>query len=455
MSGDRVEYRAPCPRCRQKGRDRSGDNLAVYDDGHSYCFSCHYLIPAPSIERLREASSQNKQGGPMPVRVSDGLKWPGDAMPIFNIAQVPIKALGWLRKYGITNEEITTHDFHWSWDEMLLLFPVYEEGRNMVMWQGRNFGDGPKYLTSGPKSDTLYRVGKAASDTIIVTEDLISAIKVGREYEAAPLWGAEMGLGLIKKVAGEYSNLGVWLDPDKTLQAVEIALRASQYIPTFVITSTRDPKEYGLEAITELVERHGTTKLWKEGVEKEEEAPIVVGPNPEPNNCIACKGSGRNSAGYPCTPCAVKGRIKLSRTEWEALNKHLVSKGYSRIQPKPENVILIESITYNDPNVIKYEDSIPTPKLAPWARVMRNIVDNQACTKCMTKSKEAKQTCPISGCPHFDSSKCEAGTACMKRTCENCLSEYGEACLKSVNSIPEHPEAKDYIYNYLKSSSGS
>ncbi len=33
-----------CPACASMGRDRSGDNMAVYDDGHKYCFSCgHYI----------------------------------------------------------------------------------------------------------------------------------------------------------------------------------------------------------------------------------------------------------------------------------------------------------------------------------------------------------------------------------------------------------------------------
>ena len=35
-------HHEPCPQCRGQGRDRKGDNLAVYDDGHKYCFSCGY-----------------------------------------------------------------------------------------------------------------------------------------------------------------------------------------------------------------------------------------------------------------------------------------------------------------------------------------------------------------------------------------------------------------------------
>jgi twinkle protein len=31
-----------CPDCASRGRDTAKDNLAVYDDGHSYCFACGY-----------------------------------------------------------------------------------------------------------------------------------------------------------------------------------------------------------------------------------------------------------------------------------------------------------------------------------------------------------------------------------------------------------------------------
>jgi twinkle protein len=37
-----VTDRERCPKCASLGNDRSGDNLAVYNDGHKYCFACGY-----------------------------------------------------------------------------------------------------------------------------------------------------------------------------------------------------------------------------------------------------------------------------------------------------------------------------------------------------------------------------------------------------------------------------
>ncbi len=38
-----VVGREQCPKCAEEGRDNSGDNLAVYEDDSTYCFSCGYF----------------------------------------------------------------------------------------------------------------------------------------------------------------------------------------------------------------------------------------------------------------------------------------------------------------------------------------------------------------------------------------------------------------------------
>jgi len=39
----------PCPNCKAKGYDWDGNGLALYDDGHTYCFKCKlYTLPKPN-----------------------------------------------------------------------------------------------------------------------------------------------------------------------------------------------------------------------------------------------------------------------------------------------------------------------------------------------------------------------------------------------------------------------
>ena len=38
----KVMKKEQCPACAERGQDTGQDNLAVYDDGHKYCFACKY-----------------------------------------------------------------------------------------------------------------------------------------------------------------------------------------------------------------------------------------------------------------------------------------------------------------------------------------------------------------------------------------------------------------------------
>lgn len=40
-----------CPACAQRGEDRTGDNLAVYDDGHKYCYKCKHREEGSPVDR--------------------------------------------------------------------------------------------------------------------------------------------------------------------------------------------------------------------------------------------------------------------------------------------------------------------------------------------------------------------------------------------------------------------
>lgn len=44
---------SPCPKCRSHGRDRTGDNLTLYDNGSAHCFACGYDVqPKHDVEEL-------------------------------------------------------------------------------------------------------------------------------------------------------------------------------------------------------------------------------------------------------------------------------------------------------------------------------------------------------------------------------------------------------------------
>src|SRR4051812_2923839 len=45
-------YHRECPKCVEKGQDRGKNNLGVYDDGHTHCFSCGYHTSSDAVKHL-------------------------------------------------------------------------------------------------------------------------------------------------------------------------------------------------------------------------------------------------------------------------------------------------------------------------------------------------------------------------------------------------------------------
>ena len=260
---DVVSYKARCPKCALAGKDTARDNLAVYRDGHTHCFGCGFRTPSPMEVRLRALAE------PLPAitknNPNDNYDFPEDC-----VLDIPKDPMDWLKSFTITNDEIKKHRFMWSPSMEMLIFAALDKDNKVCMWQGRNFKkypfDKPKYLTKGPKSGIIYKAGleNNKDKAVIITEDLLSAIKVGRIYQSVPLFGSSVPLEMVRTLAKQYDILGIWLDSDKRIEAVKQALRASQYMPTFVVESQLDPKAYHLEAITELIDMAAKQAAFKD-----------------------------------------------------------------------------------------------------------------------------------------------------------------------------------------------
>ena len=235
-----------CPSCGSK------DNLARYTDGHAWCFGCGHYEPVPMAERIKTAFQP-----PPPSTV------PGEcqALPSDIIKYIPAQCWTWLKKYDILESERKDNLFGWSENTKLLIMPVYSgsswvdpltKGR-LLMWQGRYFGPNdnhPKYLTRGYPEQVIHIINDRASDTIVLTEDLISAIKVGRQFTSMPLWGSNLSLERIMRLSRLTKSLVIWLDADKFGEAQKYRSRASQFIPNVhVIQTPKDPKEYSDDEI--------------------------------------------------------------------------------------------------------------------------------------------------------------------------------------------------------------
>ena len=214
-----------CPRCASRGGDRSGNNLAIYSDGHEWCYACGYYKPANIVDRYLDKKT--------PVMRTDWFT-PSNT---FNE-----KGMKWLKQYGLTNLEVQENFF---WDDA-----GYCVFNGVKFQNGRSFtGLGPKYKTKG--SIKGNEVVFANTDnvvllsSIVIVEDAISAIKVSRVCSAVAIHNAIIPLELLLRLSRAYKNLFIWLDKDKSKEMLGEANKASPYFDNVrVVFSELDPKCY-------------------------------------------------------------------------------------------------------------------------------------------------------------------------------------------------------------------
>ena len=236
-----------CPECKSK------DNVGVYENG-KFCFGCGWF-------------ESNKKGFvklvntdmPFTKRVEKPLKeikMPSDAKRV-----IPLIPKVWLQKYDILDSEIRDNDIHWSEEQKYLIFPVYSTmkfERTLLMWQARNFrtsADGlnkkrPKYITIGPKEEIDHIMGDwdnvsiLRGRTLVLVEDVVSAIKIARVMPVMPLFGSTLGQDKAFRIAKDYKKLILWLDQDKHEVAIKLASHYKYVFEDIGVISTKsDPKD--------------------------------------------------------------------------------------------------------------------------------------------------------------------------------------------------------------------
>lgn len=234
-------YHTNCTEC------GSRDNLAVYTD-HVFCFGCKHWESRKSLNPnlINEIHRKKKSTGV-------------DPLPEDTTNSIPKEPLAWLTGYGITAQEMQRHRMGWSETKKYLLFPIYDPTGNLLMWQGRYFGDNPehpKYITRGGK-DVLHIVGEHG--IMVLVEDLISAIKVGRQFRGLPVWGSSINLDLLVRLHSVSDTFLIWLDHNMLTTSQKAANRARQWFNKVgVIETPLDPKCYSNEEIKEIVGKCST-----------------------------------------------------------------------------------------------------------------------------------------------------------------------------------------------------
>jgi len=230
-----------CPRC------GSRDNLGEYDDGSSYCFGCHFSQPASRSRYVteRENSNSDDEIGVCPIRGSTSY----DPRPMAS----------W-NDCGLRVEELLLFGARWDSDREQLNYPLRNLRGETVAIQSRNYNQSrsktQKYFNQGKLEEAypIVRSDGRHGRRLVITEDILSSIKIGRQCDAMAALGTSLPSHKIMALAPLYESIRVWLDSDKWRESMHIA-ESFQWLGLSAksIYSELDPKFYSNDEITEFI----------------------------------------------------------------------------------------------------------------------------------------------------------------------------------------------------------
>lgn len=160
----------------------------------------------------------------------------------------PITKHKWLSDYGITEEECLAYRIGISEKMGRIILPIYDENELLLGYQARAIEkSNVKYIThKNTDKPLLFLSNRRDGDRVVIVEDILSAIKVGRVAPAIAILGSpeRAGKGVKLKIRG-YPLVIIWFDADKLKSGLLWAshLKCLGH-DTSVVWTDRDPKEY-------------------------------------------------------------------------------------------------------------------------------------------------------------------------------------------------------------------
>lgn len=256
----------------------SDQSMRIEHDAKGYrgfCFRCkqpkfepHGILSVAEL-RQRQIDLEN-------VHNSTEISLPSDLTK-----EMPGYAAAWLLRAGIPLLLADKYGIRYSPKLDRVVLPVYRNGA-LAAYTMRSVSDKPKYIERQVDEAVIFvsdrstildpeQVGSHGHD-LVITEDVLSAIRVGRIVPTYALLGTSVGdakvgglLDIVRKQhaplvgTGHEENgvrIGIWLDADKAgrIAARRLARRLTlQGYSVSNIKTEKDPKRYSNREIKEIL----------------------------------------------------------------------------------------------------------------------------------------------------------------------------------------------------------
>ena len=171
---------------------------------------------------------------------------------------IPPHGLVFLYRY-MTSDDIIRHRVVYSSSYDRVIFPIYE-GNTLVCWQGRTLGvvskENPKWLIQRiyGKKYNCYKIDDHISATVVLVENILSAIRISTTHNCYALLGSYIHDDLIRQLLKEYTKIILWLDADKLQYALKVHRRiAHRGCDCRTLYTEVKPKDMSLKQIAKTL----------------------------------------------------------------------------------------------------------------------------------------------------------------------------------------------------------
>jgi 5S rRNA maturation endonuclease (ribonuclease M5) len=217
------------------------------------CFRCDFTDYLEKGKLTLQELARLKELNKLALESKFELELPSDFT-----TEIPLEGRLWLYSGGISPTVWSKLGFGYSkhWERVVM--PVYNNGE-LVWFQARAIlkGQKPKYIQpSQDRSNIMFKMLKKSKERVVVVEDILSAIRVGKHENAVSLLGTKITTEQAAELS-KYNKVTLWLDNDKAGRKGAYAIKKALSLVTDVdnIVTDEDPKRLSDKQIKEL--------LWK------------------------------------------------------------------------------------------------------------------------------------------------------------------------------------------------
>ena len=225
---------------------------------NGFCFACNNQpFEMKGTQTLQELSELKRIN-------NESLRQPENERPTLPedfTTNIPLEGRLWLYSNGITDILLRKHNIGYSKRLRRVIMPIYDSEGTLVWYQCRALLDGqvPKYLQpSGDKAGLLFQSTPAdtnkASNSLVVVEDIMSAIRVGEVWDTISLLGTKADTDQLITLS-KYDHVVTWLDSDKAGKRGSAGIRQALSILTETrdVCTEHDPKTYSRQQIERIL----------------------------------------------------------------------------------------------------------------------------------------------------------------------------------------------------------